>query len=154
MSPCVGLWPTKPHSDAGTGIDPPWPPPRASSPSPAATSAALPLDDPPVSRVVSHGLRTGPEAEVKLDPDAHRSSHTVLAEIVAPAASNRSTTVASRLGTKPSTARDPFIIGMPATAMLSLIATARPVSGPSAPEAISVVTYQAPSGLSPGSGNR
>src|SRR6201998_2860980 len=143
-----------PHSDAGIRIDPPLSPPSASPTSPAATSAPLPLEDPPVSRVVSHGLRTGPEAEVKLDPDAHRSSHTLLPAILAPAASNRSTTVASRLGTKPSTARDPFIIGMPATAMLSLTATALPDSGPSAPEAISVVTYQAPRGLSPGSGNR
>src|SRR5246127_5687132 len=143
-----------PHSDAWIGFDPPWSPPRASSTSRAATSAALPLDDPPVSRVVSHGLRTGPEADVKLDPEAHRSSQTLLPAIVAPAASSRSTTVASRLGTKPSTARDPFIIGMPATAMLSLTATARPLSGPSAPEAMSVVTYQAPRGLSPGSGNR
>ena len=143
-----------PHSDAGIRIDPPWSPPRASSTSPAATSALLPLDDPPVSRAVSHGLRTGPEAEVKLDPEQHRSSQTLLPAIVAPAASSRSTTVASRLGTKPSTARDPFIIGMPATAMLSLIATVLPDSGPSAPEAMSVVTYQAPSGLSPGSGNR
>ena len=103
---------------------------------------------------MSHGLRTGPLAEVKLEPEQHRSSQTVLPAIVAPAASSRSTTVASRLGTKPSTARDPFIIGIPATAMLSLIATALPESGPWAPEVISAVTYQAPSGLWPGCGNR
>src|ERR1700739_5179697 len=98
-----------PHSDAGIRIDPPWSPPRASSTSPAATSAALPLDDPPVSRVVSHGLLTGPGAEVKLDPEAQRSSQTLLPVIVAPAASSRSTTVASRLGAKASRARGPVI---------------------------------------------
>ena len=78
--------------------------------------------------MVSHGLRTGPDTEVKLDPEAQRSSQTLLPAMVAPAASSRSTTVASRLGTKPSTARDPFIIGMPATAMLSLFATALAVA--------------------------
>src|SRR5246127_3021065 len=102
-----------PHSDAWIGFDPPWSPPRARSTSPAATSAALPLDDPPVSRVVSHGLRTGPDAEAKLDPEGQRSSQTLLPAMVPPAARSRSTTVASRLGRKPSTARDPFIIGMP-----------------------------------------
>src|SRR5258708_32680004 len=115
-----------PHSDAGIRIDPPWSPPRASSTSPAATSAALPLDDPPVSRAVSHGLRTGPEAAVKLDPEQHRSSQTLLPAIVAPATSSRSTTVASRLGTKPSTARQAFISRMPSPAALDLIATRAP----------------------------
>ena len=72
--------------------------------------------------------------------------------IVAPAASSRVTTVASRSGTKPSRVREPFIIGTPATSMLSLIATRRPASGPSGRSWISVRTYQAPSGFSPGSG--
>ena len=43
-------------------------------------------------------------------------------------------------------------MGTPATAVLSLIATVRPASGPSPRPVISVRTYQAPSGLSPGSG--
>ena len=58
------------------------------------------------------------------------SSQTALPAIVAPASSSRRTMVASRLGTKPSTVRDPFIIGTPATAVLSLTATVRPASGP------------------------
>ena len=100
-------------------------------------------------------LGDGPQAaEVMLDGEQHRSSHTLLPAMTAPASRSRSTTVASRLGMKPSIVRDPFIIGIPATVMLSLIATALPESGPSALEAISVVTYQAPSGFSPGSGNR
>ena len=72
--------------------------------------------------------------------------------IVAPAASSLVTTVASRAGTKPSRVREPFIIGTPATSMLSLIATRRPASGPSGGPAISVRTYQAPSGFCAGSG--
>src|SRR5579884_4051638 len=139
-----------PHSDAGIRTDPPWSPPTATSTSPLATSAALPLDDPPASRAGSHGLRTGPQAEVKLDPEQHKSSQTLLPAMIAPASSNRCTTVASRPGMNPSTARDPFIIGIPATAMLSLIATRRPDSGPSAPDVMSAVTYQAPSGLCSG----
>ncbi len=67
-----------------------------------------------------------------------------------PAASTRLTTVAFRRGTNPSTARDPFIIGTPATAMLSLITTSRPLSGSSPVGGIRVRTYHAPSGLSAG----
>ena len=64
-----------------------------------------------------------------LPPEKHRSSQTALPVIVAPAASSRVTIVASRVGTKPFTVRDPFIIGTPATIVLSLIATVRPASG-------------------------
>src|SRR3954452_19796567 len=119
-----------PENAAGILIDPPWSPPSASPTSPAATSAALPLKLPPVVRVGSHGLRTGPVQEVWLPPEKQRSSHTDLPVIVAPAASSRLTTVASRRGTKPSRVCEPFIIGTPATAVLSLIATVRPASGP------------------------
>jgi hypothetical protein len=69
------------------------------STSPMATSAVLPLDEPPVVRVVSHGLRTGPLSEVWLAPDKQRFSQTDLPTTVAPASSRRVTTVASYLGT-------------------------------------------------------
>src|SRR4051795_1980692 len=141
-----------PENAAGIRIDPPWSPPRARSTSPEATRAALPLELPPVVRDGSQGLRTGPEHEVWLPPEKQRSSQTALPVIVAPADSNRLTTVASREGTKPSTECEPFVIGTPATAVLSLIATVRPASGPSSAPWTSVRTYQAPSGLSPSSG--
>ena len=150
--PWVGLCPTVPHHELGMRTEPPWSPPIARSASPEATRAALPDDEPPVVRSVSHGFLTGPVTDVWLPPEKHRSSHTDLPVIVAPAASSRVTTVASRLGTKPSRVREPFIIGTPATSMLSLIATRRPASGPSGRSAISVRTYQAPSGFSAGSG--
>ena len=111
--------------------EPPWSPPVDMSTAPAATSAALPLDDPPADRVRSHGLRTGPVRDVWLPPEKHRSSHTALPAIVAPAARSRVTIVASRVGTNPSRVSEPFIIGTPATIVLSLIATVRPASGPS-----------------------
>ena len=46
----------------------------------------------------------------------------------------------------------PFIIGTPATAVLSLTATVFPASGPSPDPVIDVVTYHALNGLSAGSG--
>src|SRR5919205_3083234 len=141
-----------PHQLEGMRIEPPWSPPRARSTSPAATSAAEPLELPPVVRDGSHGLRTGPVTEVWLPPEKHRSSQTDFPAIVAPAASSRLTTVASTLGTNPSRVCEPFIIGTPATAVLSLTATVRPASGPSSAPRISVRTYQAPSGFSASDG--
>ena len=45
------------------------------STSPAATRAPLPPEEPPAARVVSHGLRIGPVAQVWLAPEKHKSSH-------------------------------------------------------------------------------
>src|SRR5690348_146951 len=146
--PYVGLCPTVPQYAAGIRTEPPWSPPSARSARPAATRAALPLDDPPADFVRSQGLRTGPVFEVWLPPEKHRSSQTALPVTVAPALSTRVTTVASLSGTNPSTVAEPFIIGSPATSMLSLIATRRPASGPSSASLISAVTYQAPSSFS------
>ena len=150
--PWVGLCPTTPQNAAGILIEPPWSPPSARSASPAATSAALPLDDPPADLEWSQGLRTGPVAEVWLPPEKQRFSHTALPVMIAPASSSLVTTVASRRGTNPSTVAEPFIIGTPATSMLSLIATVRPASGPSPVVCSRVVTYHAPSGLSASAG--
>src|ERR671934_2468544 len=108
-----------PHQQLGMRMEPPWSPPMAMSTSPAATSAALPLDEPPVVRDGSYGLRTGPVSLVWLPPEKHRLSHTALPRIVAPASSSRSTTVASASGTYPSSVDVPFIIATPATQMLS-----------------------------------
>ena len=58
-----------------------------------------------------------------LAPEKQRSSQTALPATVAPAASSRVTTVASRDGTNPSTVFEPFIIGTPATSTLSFTAT-------------------------------
>src|SRR5437763_13640795 len=112
-------------------IEPPWSPPSARSTWPAATSAALPLEDPPAVLDRSHGLCTGPVRDVWLPPEKHRSSQTAFPAMVAPASSSLVTTVASWRGTYPSTVRDPFIIGTPARAMLSLTATGgRPADRP------------------------
>ena len=60
--------------------------------------------------------------EVCDPPEKHRSSQTALPAIVVPADSMRLTTEASRVGTNPSTVAYPFIIGTPATIVLSLTA--------------------------------
>src|SRR6202041_1843555 len=106
------------------------------STAPEASSAALPLEEPPADLLGSHGLRTGPVRDVCDPPEKQRSSQTAVPVIVAPAPSSLLTPGASRAGTKPPTVDDPFIIGTPATAVLSLIATVRPASGPSSPAVI------------------
>src|SRR5215212_5278919 len=102
----------------------------ATSTSPAATSAALPLDDPPAERAWSWGFRTGAVLEVWVTPEKHRCSQTALPEISPPASRMRVTTVASNSGTYPSSADDPFIIGTPATQTLSLMAIRLPEREP------------------------
>ena len=47
-TPRVAFMPTTPVQLAGMRTEPPWSVPRAMSTSPAATSAALPEDEPPV----------------------------------------------------------------------------------------------------------
>ena len=71
-------------------------------------------------------------AQVWLAPEKHRSSHAALPAIVPPASRMRVTTVASISGTYPSSNAEPFIIGTPATQILSLIATFLPLNSPAA----------------------
>src|SRR4029450_5093757 len=118
-----------PDQQLGIRTAPPWSPPMARSTCPAATSAADPDDDPPVLRLGSYGLRTGPLSAVWLPPEKQRLSQTDLPRIVAPASSTRSTTVASSSGRYPSSSTVPLFIGTPATAMLSLMAVVRPARG-------------------------
>ena len=79
--------------------EPPWSPPVAMSTSPSATSAALPLDEPPVECVGSCGLRAGARWLVWLPPEKHRSSQAALPTMVPPASRMRVAMVASMSGT-------------------------------------------------------
>ena len=89
------MTPTTPHNAAGWRIEPPVSLPKPSGANPAATAAALPPDEPPGTRLMSCGLRVGPNAEFSvLDPIAN-SSRLVLPITTAPAARRRVTTVAS-----------------------------------------------------------
>src|SRR5687767_1976320 len=95
-----------------------------------ATAAADPPLDPPGARVTSHGFFEGPSAEFSVDDPIANSSRLVLPMTIAPAASRRSTTVASYGGTKPRRIFDDAVVGTPAVHMLSLSALDTPCSGP------------------------
>ena len=61
---------------------------------PAATAAALPPEEPPGTRLRSHGLSVGPKAEFSVEEPIANSSWLVLPSSGAPAAASRATTVA------------------------------------------------------------
>ena len=90
----MGFIPTTPHSAAGWRMEPPVSEPRARSAKPAATAAAEPPLEPPGTRLVSWGLRVGPNAEFSVEEPMANSSRLVLPTMTAPAARRRSTTVA------------------------------------------------------------
>jgi len=103
----------------------------------------LPLDDPPAERLRSQGFSTGAGVLVWLLPEKQRSSQTVFPAMMPPASRMRVTTVASSSGTKPDRSLLPFRIGTPATAMLSLMPTLTPASGPVAAPRMSARQAQA-----------
>src|SRR5438105_13493679 len=124
----------------------------ARSHSPLTTRAALPLEEPPADRFGSCGLRTGPVSEVWLPPEKHRCSQTAFPIISPPASRMRVTIVASTSGTYPSRTLEPFIIGIPATHTLSLIAIFLPASGPEGAPLIEHFQYHALSRFSDAGG--
>jgi hypothetical protein len=76
-------------------IDPPPSEPVAQGTSPAATAAAEPPDDPPVVRVVFHGLRVTPVASLAVQGKIISSGTFVIPIGMAPAARRRRTASAS-----------------------------------------------------------
>src|SRR5215469_1905708 len=97
--PYVGLNPKVPVSAAGWRIDPPVSLPSDAAHIRAATATALPPDDPPGVRDVSHGFFAGPYALFSVDEPMANSSMLVLPGKSASAARRRATTVASYGGT-------------------------------------------------------
>ena len=128
-SPCVAFRPTRPHCAAGILVLPPESAPIARSASPAATAAAEPPEEPPAEWDGRSGLRGGPKTLVTPKPEPEKSSRFVLPTIVPPASSTRSTTTASTSGVYESV-REPFVIGMPATATESFTAIRPPGERP------------------------
>src|SRR3954452_12906735 len=100
-------------------MEPPVSEPSARGANPAATAAALPPLEPPGTREWSWGLRVGPNAEFSVELPMANSSRLVLPMTTAPAATMRSTTVASYGGRQPSRIRDEQVVGMPRVHMLS-----------------------------------
>src|SRR5439155_21502555 len=107
--------PTMPHRAAGWRIDPPVSVPSAQGASPAATAAALPPEEPPGTRVRSHGLSTSPKAEFSFDEPIANSSWLVFASSEAPAERRRATAVAVYGGRYPSRMREPAWLGTSST---------------------------------------
>ena len=87
--------PVTPQKLAGWRIEPPVSVPVAAGSRRAATAAADPPDDPPGTRVVSHGFLTGAKAEFSFDEPIANSSQLSLPSVTVPAAARRATTVAS-----------------------------------------------------------
>src|ERR671935_3012135 len=102
-----------PHRAAGWRIEPPVSVPRAQGALPGATAAALPPEEPPGTRVRSHGLSTGPKPEFSFEEPIANSSWLVLPSSGAPARSRRSTTVAGYGGREPPRVLDPPREGTP-----------------------------------------
>src|SRR5512146_1654287 len=128
--PYVGLTPTTPQNAAGWRTEPPVSEPSAMRTMPAATAAAEPPDDPPGTRSGAIGLRAGPYALCSVDEPIANSSMFDLATMTAPACSSRATAVARYGLTYPSRIREPHDVGSVVVAMLSLITTGTPASGP------------------------
>src|SRR4029450_6423980 len=120
-------------------MEPPWSPPMAIGTSPAATTAALPDDEPPAEYPRLRGVCTGPGALVWLPPEKQKYSQCTLPAMVPPASRIRVTIVASTSGTSPSREEAPFIIGTPARHTLSLSAIRLPFSLPEGAPATSLL---------------
>src|SRR5271170_8005873 len=93
--PYVGISAGMPQYAPGCRMEPPVSVPSETTDRPAATAAAEPPLDPPGTRSRAPGFRTGPYAEFSFELPMANSSQLVLPRITAPAASRRSTAVAS-----------------------------------------------------------
>jgi hypothetical protein len=79
-------------------IEPPVSEPSAHGARPAATAAVEPPDEPPGTRLGSHGLRVGPKPEFSVEEPIANSSRFVLPSSGRPASLQRAATVASNGG--------------------------------------------------------
>ena len=84
------------------------------STSPAATAAPVPLDEPLVKRVVSHGLRAGGQGRSKLGPPKANSCVASLPITTQPASFSFVTENASAVGTWSCMTLEWPVVGMPA----------------------------------------
>ena len=105
--PKVGRRPEAPTADAGKTIEPPVSVPIPKPISPATAAETVPLEDPKLVRSSFQGF----SAELVLPPA--NSPSEFLAIITAPAASSRSTTAASRSGTRSRKIPEPQVVRTP-----------------------------------------
>src|SRR6516162_6559078 len=128
--PYVGLTPTILQNEAGSRMEPPVSVPSAIGTLHAPTVLALPPDDPPGTRVGSHGLRVGKNAEFSHDDPIANSSIFVLPMITAPASSSLRTTVDEYGERKFSKILEPAVVISPSTQKMSLTAMGMPANAP------------------------
>src|ERR687887_27673 len=91
-----------PVTAAGWRIEPPVSGPGPRGASYAATAADEPPDEPPSTRLRSHGLCDGPNALFSVEEPIANSSMFVLPRMTRPASRSRAVTVASYGGRQPS----------------------------------------------------
>src|SRR3954451_19269641 len=105
----------------GIRMEPPRSEPMSRHERPAATAAALPPLDPPVTRPVFQGLQVGPNNGFVVSSTSPSISATlVLPTMKAPAARSRFTTSASVVATLFFQSGLPHVVGMPDTSIASL----------------------------------
>src|SRR5204863_2463541 len=105
--PQIWLEPAAPTAPRGMRLDPPPSVPMPIGPSPAATAAAAPPDDPPQVRARSHGLAVRPNSGASVKHLWPNSGVVVLPTRTAPAALRRATEGESALGTLSASAQEP-----------------------------------------------
>src|SRR5438105_1921077 len=97
--PYVGFNPAMPQKAAGLRIEPLVSLPRPPSTMPAATAAAVPLEEPPVKCPGFHGLRAGGHGRSNDGPPKANSCVASFPISTAPDAARRAVTAASSAGT-------------------------------------------------------
>src|SRR5882757_1425547 len=117
-TPAVGLSPVSPHHADGSRTEPPTSVPSPNGTTRDATTAAVPVDEPPAQRSGSHGLRQAPKRGGCGPPTANSVVASLLIGI-APASSSRRTTVADCAAGRSPYTHEPFVVGTPATSITS-----------------------------------
>ena len=129
--PLVGLRPNTPQHAAGIRMEPPASFPWAMATMPEATAAPAPPLEPPGVRVVSHGLRVGPNLTGSVVAPIAISGRLVLPMAISPARFQRLTSSASSSGTKSPMKFDDSVKRTPAySARKSLTRNGTPENGP------------------------
>ena len=142
--PRAGFSPTSPQHAAGIRIEPPPSLPCAIGTIPAATAAAAPPLEPPGVRSSAHGFAVGPNRRGSVVGRIPFSGMFVLPTITNPAARSRATQNASTAETTSTHRSEPIVIGIPATARLSLIAIGTPANGRGSPGPTASAAARAP----------
>ena len=134
--PSVGLIPTRPFVFDGETIEPSVSVPMAAAARLAAIAAPDPELDPDVLRSSAYGFLASPPRPLQplvecVERKLAHSLRLVLPRMIAPASRRRAAMNASFGGREPASASEPAVVIIPsAVAMLSLMRTGMPCSGP------------------------